>query len=70
MYDEESVIDHLYTCNCGELKGIDQLDFICPHCGSPVERKEPKKIGWFVLNNFKINTSFYSYLFYLKKGLL
>lgn len=68
MYDEESVIDHLYTCNCGELKGIDQLDFICPHCGSPVERKEPKKIGWFVLNNFKIIHPFILFILFKERS--
>ena len=68
MYDEESIIDHLYTCNCGSLKGIDQLDFICPKCGSPVERKDPKKIGWFVINNFKIIHPFILFMLFKERS--
>lgn len=59
IHDEERVIDLMYSCDCGQVTGPDNLDLICPNCHSAVKRMKPKRIGWFTLNKpFKIINPF------------
>lgn len=43
IHDEERVIDLMYSCDCGQVTGPDNLDLICPNCHSAVKRMKPKE---------------------------
>lgn len=67
--DEERVIDKMYSCNCGKLTGVENLDYICNVCHSPVTRLEPKKIGWLILNGgYKIIHPFILYILFVENS--
>ena len=66
--DEEKVIDSLYQCGCGETRGIDQIDTICPRCRKPVTRTKPMRIGWLLLKESKIPHPFLLYMLYKEKS--
>ena len=62
VHDEERVVDQMYSCNCGQMTGVENLDYICPNCHTTVERMEPKKVGWLILKDFKILHPFLLYI--------
>lgn len=49
LQEEDDVIANLYSCNCGQTTGLDNLDEICPVCGTVVERAKFKEVGWFYI---------------------
>lgn len=61
-YDSVKVLDLLYSCNCGTLRGVDKLGETCFNCGTKVERIKEKEHGWFVLDFHKIIHPFILYM--------
>lgn len=68
LEDEERVIDSLYQCNCGHTKGIENIDLVCTKCNTPVQRLEPKRVGWLILNNYKVIHPFILYMMSVEKS--
>lgn len=68
LEDEERVVDSLYQCNCGNLKGIENIDIKCPKCNSEVQRLDPKRIGWLTLKNYKVIHPFILYMLSVEKS--
>lgn len=62
LEDEERVVNQLYTCDCGMLTGIENIDGWCDKCNTQVTRTKPKRTGWFALKNHKIIHPFIIYI--------
>ena len=49
LQEESDTIKKLYSCECGETVGLENLEEICPKCGTVVDRIKFKDMGWFYI---------------------